>query len=298
MQIIKVVHDKSEIEIEEKKGFVRFFFEQQLSESDLADIDKSITHMRYLVEKDGYISEFVDKHPDLFNIEYYAPRYIKSPRKFIDSLPKTMSDAFDEYSRLKSIKILTINEANRKYPNSKNTSVGTYTLHPRDSKGIVPIESFHSTVALEKDDECVLLLGQMGAKSINIIESNEQRASGAIKASVGVGYSDVDIDSSHTKVLRNTKELCALFEGTPIKTDANLLNNSKWYKDHSNMKMIFESVMRKNNTLKAFRVENTYTESFDFDFNLASKYLSVNIDILANYQKLSNIKRIFEVTFP
>ena len=70
--------------------------------------------------------------------------------------------------------IITLEEAKNKYSRTNNLSVGTYTFHPYDSERLTRLEHFHKNLALEKDDELIVLLGKMGAKSVRIMESNAE----------------------------------------------------------------------------------------------------------------------------
>ncbi|WP_010253003.1 hypothetical protein [Treponema primitia] len=61
-----------------------------------------------------------------------------------------------------------------KYPNTKNLTAGFYTTHPADPKALTPIENYFGNLALNKEDECVVLIGKMGAKSVHITKNRRK----------------------------------------------------------------------------------------------------------------------------
>ncbi len=196
-----------------------------------------------------------------------------------------------------NIEVLSLEVARRKYSTTHNLSIGTYTLHPYDAKKLTRLEHYHSNLALEKDDELIVLLGRMGAKTLKITdnERREKSGSGGLVANVAVAGTGASIDIS--KEIRSGKDLLVTFEGNIVDVDPNLLTKSLWFANDSRLNAIFESRKFSQNKIESYTLRNTYTETFDFDFNLASRYLVVDADLKAEYRSLSQKEKFFHVEF-
>lgn len=70
-------------------------------------------------------------------------------------------------NNLNKVEFISLEEAKQKYSRTTNLAIGTYTIHPRDSLRLTRLEYFHKNLAMEKDDELIVLLGRMGAKSLD-----------------------------------------------------------------------------------------------------------------------------------
>lgn len=56
-------------------------------------------------------------------------------------------------------------------------------MHPYDESKLTLIEHYHRNLALEKDDELIVLLGKMGAKSsLTIVENDENKEQANLNA--------------------------------------------------------------------------------------------------------------------
>jgi hypothetical protein len=170
---------------------------------------------------------------------------------------------------------ISIETARKKYPETQNLAIGTYTLHPRDSLRLTRVESYHKNLALEKDDELIVLLCQMGAKSLRIMEIDTEQQSGSIKMEAETVAIDVKGDTNLSSKFERGKDLLVTFEGNIVDIDEDLLEKSLWFSDDSRINSIFESRRFKPNKINEYTLKNTYTETFDFDFNLAAKYLRI-----------------------
>ncbi|MFL6213841.1 MAG: hypothetical protein ACJ74J_08085 [Blastocatellia bacterium] len=60
---------------------------------------------------------------------------------------------------------------------------------------------------------------------------------------------------------------------------------------------MFESRRFNPNKIEQYILRNTYTETFDFDFDLAVRYLAVKADLKAEYTSISRKERLFHVEF-
>ena len=105
--------------------------------------------------------------------------------------------------------VIKLSEAEQKYPNTKNLTAGFYTNHPADEKALTPIENYYTNLAINQDDERVVLLGKMGAKSveierINIVKKENELKGNAnisvVKAEIGSSLAGYFRDSTHLKV--------------------------------------------------------------------------------------------------
>jgi len=203
----------------------------------------------------------------------------------------------DITNQLENVEILSFEMAKKTYPETHNFSIGTYTLHPYDSKRLTRLEHYHKNLALEKDDELVILLGKMGAKTLRIVESDSKQKSGT--GSVGVETIPVDAQESLelSQKTEKDKELLVTFEGNVVDIEPDLLRNSLWFANDSKLNAIFESRRFHSNRIEQYTLKNTYTETFDFNFDLAAKYLTVKVDLKAEYETISKKERLFFVEF-
>jgi len=206
----------------------------------------------------------------------------------------------DIQDQVQKVEYLSLEIARDKYPNTRNLSIGTYTLHPRDKCRLTRIEDYHKNLALEKDDELIVLLGRMGDQSVKIIESDiqEQLFSASVNMDLAsVNENTVKSNLSISNYFEKNKDLFVRFEGNIVDISPDLLKNSLWFSDDSKLNSIFESRRFNPNKIEEYILKNTYTETYDFNFDLAAKYLVVQVDLKAEYQKISKKERFFHIEF-
>ena len=202
----------------------------------------------------------------------------------------------DLHSRLNNIEFLSLESALDKYPKTLNLSVGTYTLHPRSSEILTPLEHFHKKLALDKDNELIFLLGKMGAKTVTISEKSLEKniCSGHGEAkNIAMG---VEANVNLSQEIEKGLDIKACFLGKAGNIDPDLLNKSIWFYNDFQMSQILESRLSDSPLLR-YELRNTYSETFDFDFDLAAKYLIVNFDLKAEFNSISKKERVFIVEF-
>lgn len=203
----------------------------------------------------------------------------------------------DILEQLDKPEVINLDIAKARYPKTNNLSVGTYTLHPYDSQKLTRIEHFHRNLALEKDDELIVLLGKMGAKSVRIIETDAQKKVGGGNLKTDVFSLDAQIGVNLSGSTERSTDLLVTFEGNVVDIDPHLLETSLWFCTDSKLNAIFESRRFNPNKIEQYTLVNTYTETFDFDFDLATKYLVVETDLRAEYHSISSKERFFHVEF-
>ena len=203
----------------------------------------------------------------------------------------------DITSQMEEIEIISLETARYKYPRTRNLSIGTYTLHPRDSLRLTRLEHYHKNLALEKDDELIVLLGRMGAKSLRIMEIDTNQQSASINTGVDTVSVDVRGDTNLSTKFEKNKNLLVTFEGNVVDIDSKLLENSLWFSDDSKLLSIFESRRFNPNKIEEYTLRNTYTETFDFEFDLAARYLVIQADLKVEYQAISKKERFFHIEF-
>jgi hypothetical protein len=201
---------------------------------------------------------------------------------------RTKADSFAD--------VISIDDAREMYPCTKNLSIGTYTLHPYNSNMLTSLESFHKKLALEKDNELIVLLGRMGAKTVRIIDVSQSSSNGASKVSGNVVKVNACAEVSIENSLNSEQELIVEYEGNVVEIPSNLLAHSIWHSS-SELKAIFNSRRFNKNPLHKYTLKNTYTETYDFDFDLAAKYLFAEFDLKAEYNTIKKRERLFEVQF-
>lgn len=211
---------------------------------------------------------------------------------------KTLTDFLPNLtSTIEKVEIISLDMARKKYPRTRNLSIGTYTQHPRDSLRLTRLEHYHKNLALEKDDELIVLLGRMGAKSLRIMEIDNEQKSGSINTGVDTVFVDAKGGANLSNKFEKNKDLVVTFEGNIVDIDSDLLEKSLWFSDDSKLLSIFESRRFNLNKIQEYTLRNTYTETFDFDFNLAARYLTSQADLNGEYQAISKKERFFHIEF-
>jgi len=214
------------------------------------------------------------------------------------AMRKTLADLLQDItSQMARVEIISLEAGRDKYPRTRNLSIGTYTLHPRDSLRLTRLEHYHKNLALEKDDELIVLLGRMGAKSLRIIEIDNDQQSSSTKMGVDTVSVDVKGGANFSSKFEKNKDLLVTFEGNVVDIDSDLLEKSLWFSDDSKLLSIFESRRFNANKIEEYTLRNTYTETFDFDFRLAAQYLVIQSDLQVEYQTISKKERFFHIEF-
>lgn len=295
MRIIKVKHD---IDSRNK------------NENRISDVIDTFEVEPFLAE----IEKMLAKVEDLNNLDYlhfglplYNTRTLtkifmgsklkQSSKKIAIYTAQALIDKL-KYEKLK-IDILSIEEAREKFPNSRNISLGSYTLHPMDRYRLTPLEYYHRNLALEKDDELIVILSKLGAKSLKIIDRTISSHKVSTEIEGGLKNKTVSLEAG-TEVSFNSdklKELEVLYEGNYHEILESVISNSVWYANDSRINAIYENRKLNKNKIQKFYLRNTYSESFNFDFDLAAKVIKTGVDLKAEYDLLRNKERIFEVYF-
>lgn len=181
---------------------------------------------------------------------------------------------------------------NARFPGSAGIGLGFYTVHPMADDRLVPVEDFHVALKDEKDSELMDLMRVMGATSISIIDriSNEAGGSaGVAEATSGVGGTFGGGSKSGNESV--TKATMSGHDG-PVPDD--LVEKSIWFRNDPKVQSIFKG-RKDGNRIHSFTLQNTYTQSFGFDFDMALKV--TKIDLKAKFEKLRRVERVFEVSF-
>ena len=199
----------------------------------------------------------------------------------------------DIRTHLEELEVISLDFAQKKYPRTDNLSVGTYALHPYDSARLTRLESYHTNLAMEKDDELIVLLGKMGAKTISIMECAGEETS----SNGNLNVTNIEGQLNVSKKLGTGKELIVSFEGNIVDINPDLLSTSLWFSTDSKLHSILESRRFNPNKIQQYTLRNTYTESFDFDFEIAGKFLAVKADLKSQYNSLRQKERLFHVEF-
>ncbi|AFY60821.1 hypothetical protein [Synechococcus sp. PCC 6312] len=312
MKIIKVVHqDSPDLKISPQINHLSNSFD---SNKFLSQESENILERVKLTYKMNFFENLLKNGENIADFAFLsaliaipggteAYRRLYSDKKHRDALVKLTIETtveeivthFQSYSE--QVQVTSLELARSQYPNSSNLSLGTYTLHPRDTKRLTRLERYHKNLALEKDDELIILLGRMGAKTLRIVEKDSDSESGAASVGAKTIFVDGKIDTQLSGKIEVGKELVVEFEGKPVQIDPNLLKNSLWFSDDSKLLSIFESRCYNPNKIQKYTLRNTYTESFDFNFDLAAKYLVFKGDLKAEYQSVSKKERFFHIEF-
>ena len=74
----------------------------------------------------------------------------------------------NDFVAKRDCKNLSFPEAKLRFPQTDNLAPGFWTSHPLNEQAIVPLSSYFGNLAIDKENECILLLGRMGAKYVHI----------------------------------------------------------------------------------------------------------------------------------
>ena len=296
MKIIKVTHNDIEIDIEKQYLSVENFNVNEFLKKNRSKIKENKSFISFLtkaIKRPKSFSEII------IPLKSEIVTVNKASEEYLDEIIRASINLFLSHikDQLDYIEGLSLETAKKKYPNTKNLSIGTFTLHPYDYKRLTRIEHYHQNLASEKDDELVVLLGRMGAKTLRIIESDGKQRSGSGNIDVEFASVEARSDLKMTKEMAKNKELVVTFEGNIVDIAPDLLAKSLWFANDSKLNAIFESRRFNLNRIEKYTLKNTYTETFDFDFNVASKYLTTSVDLKAEYNALSGKERLFYVEF-
>ena len=209
-------------------------------------------------------------------------------------------------SERQGCKIISLNNARIQFPESSTLASGFYTVHPCNEKALTPIENYFGNLALDRDNECVVLLGKMGAKRVRIsrIENNERnnKFSGGAKTNIEKeGNKDavvkVDVGSSILKHLNNEMNFEVVFHGVPTNISSDLLSQSVWFKNDPQLNGLLESLLS-SNPPKEWDFEENIDSTFNFDFNVCASILGiVEANLKEEFKKISKVRRKFHVEF-
>ncbi len=296
MRVIKVVHsDREEVLEHEKQRFII-----QNYDTNVLYINKLISiKFKNLPQLGLFAVLMVSPFRSRKDIEKMLKEIDGKYSSAVDNIIQETVDTLliDIAEQLNKAEVINLDTARAKYPKTNNLSVGTYTLHPYDSQKLTRLEHFHKNLALEKDDELIVLLGKMGAKSVRIIETDTQKKAGVANFKTEMFSFDAKVGVNLSGSTEKSTDLLVTFEGNLIDIDPHLLETSLWFCTDSKLNAIFESRRFNPNKIEQYTLRNTYTETFDFNFDLATKYLVVETDLKAEYHSISNKERFFHVEF-
>jgi hypothetical protein len=206
----------------------------------------------------------------------------------------------NEFIDKRDCKNISFPEAKLRFPRTDNLAPGFWTIHPLDKAALVPLQGYFSNLALDKENECILLLGKMGAKNVHIkkIDKNSFSNKTEVDTKVPV-YFTANGKLSVSNNTSSLNEYTATFQGNHDNFDKNLLQNSIWFKNDSSLQAVLEGRLSKNK-MTHYKITTESIQSYNFDFSLAARILEgvVSVDIKNEFKKESEIKREFEVEFP
>ena len=196
--------------------------------------------------------------------------------------------------------VLRLTEAEQKYPNTKNLAAGFYTNHPSDEKALTPIENYYTNLAINQDDERGVLLGKMGAKSVEIERINISKKEDESKGNANISVVKAEIGVSLARYFRESTHLRVEFEGNVVDIDKSMLEKSVWFRTDSEMQGILNLRLDSTQNKVIDRcMESQISERFRFDFHVAANILNKNVvDIQNEYENATKIVRRFHVIFP
>lgn len=193
---------------------------------------------------------------------------------------------------------LTVSEAYNRFPHSKDLAIGFFTVNPFNDLSLIPIQNYFANIALNQDDECVVLLGKIGARSVHITKFDESKTENTANVKAGFEKVNAHVGASISSELQNFSELIVKFEGHISDISPDILKNSVWFQNNSRMNAILEGRLSKNNKVNEWDMTTRITQTFNFDFTAAANVLGVIEASLKNeYEKATKQLRKFHVIF-
>lgn len=211
-----------------------------------------------------------------------------SSRRFIQVVTDKNTAVHDECKKL------TLERARKIFPETVGLSANVYAIHPCNPYALIPLERFFATLALDKANECVVLLGKMGAKSVRITRLASETASGE----ASVKTHTLSVGGSAVRELRSEMDFQVEFSGKPDAVlSPDFLQNSIWHQNDSQLSAILESLSG-NNPIKEWTFSEKEMSHFDFDIGAAARILGMNAaDLNAEFEKDKKETRTFHVRF-
>ena len=194
---------------------------------------------------------------------------------------------------------ISLAHAKEQYPDSTNIGAGFYTIHPCNEKALTPIENYFTNLALDKENECIVLIGKFGAKSVHIIRKEKNKKSNETSSDLSVKKVKLDANAGAqlSKELTSEVDFKVEFQGNTTNFSADILKKSLWFKNDPHMNALMESLLS-SNPPKDWEYVEKNTSTFNFDFNAVANVLNVTtVDLKNEYEKVSNIERHFHVIF-
>lgn len=221
-------------------------------------------------------------------------------KKIIDLISeyKCAINAIDQIKeQLDKIHFMSMEKAMRDYPHTQDLATGYYTIHPKDRLQLFPLEDYHKKLNSQRENELITIFAKMGAKQVLIqdITDNSTQATG----SVGGNYADFGASVQGGVKDKNTKskDIVMSYAGNKTTIPKDLLTKSIWYKTDSRLNGLLDSRIYEENQVMKYHYESEYSESFNFDFDVAAKYLEFGANIKAEYEKQRKSKKLFTVEF-
>jgi len=197
----------------------------------------------------------------------------------------------------KDCEVITVKEANKRFPHSKDLASGFFTDHPIDDLALTPIENYFTNIALNQDDERVVLLGKMGAKSVHITKIDESKDGTATDVKTGIKNVNTHVGLSIGSELQNFSDLMVKFEGRVSNISPDILKNSVWFQNNGQMNAILEG-RRSENKFTEYDITTRIEQTYNFDFSAAANVLrKFEADLKIEYEKATKQVRKFHVIF-
>lgn len=281
MKIIKVSHEEefNNSEAESIREIIKDF-EKKKNPTTMQFIQDILKGSVYTIVPIIGITALIKKTIDLIS-EY------KCAIKAIDQIKE----------QLDKIHFMSMKDAMRIYPNTQDLSTGYYTIHPKDHLQLFPLEDYHKKLNSQKENELITIFAKMGAKQVLIqdMTDNSAQASG----SVGGNYAGFEATAQGGMKDKNTKskDIVMDYAGNKTTIPKDLLSKSIWYKTDSRLNELLNSRIYEENQVMKYQHKSEYSESFNFDFEVAAKYLEFGGNIKAEYEKQRKTKKLFTVEF-
>jgi len=137
----------------------------------------------------------------------------------------------------------------------------------------------------------------MGAKSVEITKIDESKESNTTELKGGYNKFTASVGASVISELQQLNKLIVKFEGRSSDISSDILKNSVWFQNDSQMNAILEGRLQKSK-LTEYDITARIEQTFKFDFSAAANVLDMKVASLKKeYEKASKQTRKFHVIF-
>lgn len=159
-----------------------------------------------------------------------------------------------------------------------------YCRHPGDSSLTIPMNDFHSYLLADKRAEFTRLVGALGAKSLQLVDSRQHSSSASERAGLDdpTNSAKAGAKADMQGSTESAFSINAMFE-SPTSHAPSVPTDLKWLELEPMWKAMVRG--RTENWLSSFRVKFSYKSDFGVSAEVAAGFEGLGLSIGGNYQE-------------